>query len=97
MVPDDMLQAIELGREALWLTLKLSLPLLLVGLVVGLVVSVLQAATQLQEQTLSFIPKIVAVVAVLFIALPWFLSQVIEYSEELFLKMGSLFPTVTGG
>lgn len=95
MIPDDMLQAVELGREALMITLKLSLPLLLVGLVVGLIVSVLQAATQLQEQTLSFIPKIVAVVVVLFIALPWFLAQIIDYTEELFLKMGTIFPTVT--
>ncbi len=96
MGPDDMLQAVELGRDALWITLKLSLPLLLVGLVVGVVVSVLQAATQLQEQTLSFIPKIVAVVAVLFFALPWFVSQIVEYAEDLFLRMGHLFPFVHG-
>ena len=64
MGPDYVQTAVDMGREAMLVTLKLSMPLLMVGLVVGLVISVLQAATQVQEQTLSFIPKILAVVRV---------------------------------
>lgn len=84
---DPVLQAVGWGREALLLTLKLSLPLLMIGLIVGVLVSILQAATQVQEQTLSFVPKIVAVVAALFVGLPWFLTQVIEYTERLLTDM----------
>lgn len=84
---DPVLEAVGWGREALVLTLKLSLPLLMIGLVVGVAVSILQAATQVQEQTLSFVPKIIAVVAALFIALPWFLTQLIEYTERLLRDM----------
>lgn len=75
--------AVDLGREALWVTLKLSVPLLVVGLVVGLCVSLVQAVTQIQEQTLAFIPKILAVVATLFILLPWMLLVIIEYAGRL--------------
>lgn len=91
MGSDPVMEAVDLGRAALFLSIKLSLPLLLVGLVVGLVVSILQAATQVQEQTLSFVPKILAVVATLFILLPWFFSEMIEYTEDLIVNMGSLF------
>ena len=86
---DPVLQAVGWGREAIILTLKLSLPLLLIGLVVGVVISILQAATQVQEQTLSFVPKIVAVVGALFIGLPWFLTQLIEYTQKLLHDMVS--------
>lgn len=67
------------------MTLILSLPLLLTGLVVGIVISVLQAATQIQEQTLSFIPKILAMVAALYFLMPFFIRTLVEYSREIFL------------
>lgn len=91
MWPDNVMEAVDLGRSALLLATKLSLPLLLVGLVVGLAISILQAATQVQEQTLSFVPKILAVVATLFLLLPWFLAELIEYTEDLFIHMGEFF------
>ena len=91
MPPDDLQVAVDLGREALVLTLKLSLPLLLVGLLVGMLVSILQAATQIQEQTLTFLPKILAVVATLFVIFPWLLSEIIDYTSSLVLHMGQLF------
>lgn len=91
MPPDELQVAVDLGREALILTLKLSLPLLLVSLVVGVLVSILQAATQIQEQTLTFLPKIVAVVFTLFVILPWLLVEIIGYTESLIVQMGRLF------
>ena len=61
--------------------MKVAVPMLLAGLVVGLVVSVFQAVTQIQEQTLSFIPKILALVAVIAIAGPWMLGQLVTYTH----------------
>ena len=79
--------AIQMCREALILALTISLPLLGVGLVVGLLVSLFQALTQIQEQTLSFIPKILSVGGTLFVLLPWMLSQMTQYSREVFSKL----------
>jgi flagellar biosynthetic protein FliQ len=73
--------------QALSLALKLGLPLLLVGLVIGLIVSVFQAVTQIQEQTLQFIPKVLAIVAVLVIAGPWMLSELLGYTEDLWASI----------
>ena len=75
---------ISLATQAMQLALKVALPLLLAGLVVGLVVSVFQAVTQIQEQTLAFIPKIIAIALVLVIAGPWMLGQVISYTSDLY-------------
>ena len=91
MGSDHVQTAVDLARQAIWITILLSMPLLLVGLAVGLVISVLQAATQIQEQTLSFLPKILAVVAVLFGLLPWLLIQMMEYTTTLFMEMGRMF------
>ena len=66
------------------LALKVGLPILLVGLVVGLVISVFQAVTQIQEQTLTFIPKILATAAVVVIAGPWMLDQLVGYAQDLY-------------
>ena len=63
--------------------LKVAMPLLLVGLVVGLAVSVFQAVTQIQEQTLSFIPKILALAGVLIVLGPWMLNQLLSYTTDL--------------
>jgi flagellar biosynthetic protein FliQ len=83
--------AVDLGREALLVAVKLSLPILLAGLVVGALISVVQAATQVQEQTLTQVPKTFAVAAVLFIALPWFLAVLVEYTTTLVANMGGFF------
>jgi flagellar biosynthesis protein FliQ len=67
--------------------------LLLVGLVIGLVVSVFQAVTQIQEQTLSFIPKILALAGVLVIGGPWMLNQLLTYTTDLWLQIPNLVGT----
>ncbi|MBN1420116.1 MAG: flagellar biosynthesis protein FliQ [Planctomycetes bacterium] len=82
---------VDRGREALWVTLQLSLPLLAVGLLVGLGVSLLQAVTQIQEQTLSFIPKIIAVGVALFLLLPWLLTVIVEYTRETIDRIAQAF------
>jgi flagellar biosynthetic protein FliQ len=84
---------INVGMQAMQLAFKVAMPLLLVGLVVGLLVSVFQAVTQIQEQTLTFIPKIVAMGVVLVVAGPWMLSEVVTYTEQLY----SSIPTMIDG
>ena len=79
--------ATELGRRALIIALELTLPVLAVGLVVGLVVSLIQAVTQIQEQTLSFIPKILAMAGTLFLLLPWLLGVSTAYMDEAFRQL----------
>jgi flagellar biosynthesis protein FliQ len=81
---------LELCTQALQLTLRVALPLLLVGLVVGVAVSVFQAVTQIQEQTLSFIPKILALAGVLIVAGPWMLNQLLSYTTDLWSSIPNL-------
>jgi flagellar biosynthesis protein FliQ len=76
--------------SAMELALKVALPLLLVGLVIGLLVSVFQAVTQIQEQTLTFIPKIAALAVVLVVAGPWMLGQLISWTQELYGQIPAL-------
>ena len=77
-------QSIDLVREALWLTLLVSVPILGASLVIGLVVSVLQAVTQIQEQTLSFVPKIVGMAVMTVIAAPWLFTKLLDFSQRMF-------------
>ena len=81
---------ISLSMDAMQLALKVGLPLMLVGLVVGLLVSIFQAVTQIQEMTLTFIPKILATVAVLVVAGPWMLAQILTYTTELYNSIPGL-------
>ena len=83
----DVDMALDLGRQALLLTLKISLPLLCVGLIVGVFVSILQAVTQVQEMTLTFVPKIVAMVLAAVIFMPWILNVVMEFARAMFGPM----------
>jgi flagellar biosynthetic protein FliQ len=76
--------------SAMELALKIGLPLLLVGLVIGLVVSVFQAVTQIQEQTLSFIPKIIGLAVVLVVGGPWMLGELINWTQELYGQIPNL-------
>lgn len=78
---------IGFARQAIELTLMVSLPMLGVGLAVGLTVSIFQAATQIQEMTLSFIPKIVSMFIALLIAFPWIMNKLISFTHELFLNI----------
>jgi flagellar biosynthetic protein FliQ len=78
------------GQRALEIMLLLAMPLLLVALVVGLLVGVFQAATQINEMTLSFIPKLLAMAVVMVIAGPWMLKVLVSYTRELFESIPSL-------
>jgi len=80
----------NLGAQALYMTLLLAAPLLLAALVTGLVVSIFQAATQINEMTLSFIPKLVAIFATMVIAGPWMLSLLVDYMRRLFESIPNL-------
>ena len=86
----DQDTVINLSTQALELTLRIALPLLLIGLIVGLAVSVFQAVTQIQEQTLQFIPKVLALAAVLVIGGPWMLNQLLSYTQNLWASIPQL-------
>ena len=81
---------VDLARNAIMLALLIAGPMLIVALLVGLVVSVLQAVTQIQEQTLAFVPKLVGVSVVFLLALPWVLQLMVKYTTELFRSLPSL-------
>ena len=74
---------INLAMQAMQLALKVGGPILIVGLVIGLLISIFQAVTQIQEQTLSFIPKIAALVVVLIVAGPWMLNSITDWTTDL--------------
>lgn len=79
----DQGQIMEIGAKTMWVTLQISLPVLGVSLIVGLLVSIFQAVTQLQEPTLTFIPKILAVVVVIVVAGPWMMNTMLAFTVEL--------------
>ncbi|HNQ22315.1 MAG TPA: flagellar biosynthesis protein FliQ [Phycisphaerae bacterium] len=79
--------AMELGRTAFWMALSTSAPILIIGLVVGLAIAVFQSVTQLQEQTLSFAPKIVAMVVAGAIFTPWIAERMVAFAQQM---LGSL-------
>ncbi len=78
---------IGFARQAIELTLLISLPMLIVGLGVGLIVSIIQAATQIQEMTLSFIPKIVTMFIALLLAFPWIMDKMLNFTRDIFLNL----------
>ena len=87
MSPETVL---TIGSRALEITLMLAAPLLLVALVTGLIVGAFQAATQINEQTLSFIPKLIAMAATLVVVGPWMLKVLVSYTRELFESIPGL-------
>ncbi len=78
---------IQIGQNALWMVLLVSAPMLGLGLAVGLLVSVFQATTSIQEATLAFIPKIIAVFVAILIFGPWMLSILVEYFTNIFVNL----------
>ncbi|CAH0273519.1 flagellar biosynthesis protein FliQ [Erwinia aphidicola] len=84
MTPESVM---VLGHDAMQIALALAAPLLLAALVSGLLISLLQAATQINEQTLSFIPKILSVVATIVVAGPWMLNLILDYMRTLFSNL----------
>ncbi len=89
----DSQDAIDLGRQAIWLSLLIGAPVLIVGMAVGLLIGLLQALTQIQDQTISFVPKVVAMVLALGLCLPWLIQMMTEYSEDLIVNI----PRMLGG
>lgn len=87
MTPDTV---IELTRQALTVILYLAMPILLTALGVGLLIGMFQAATQINEMTLSFIPKMIAVVFAILLAAPWMLQVIVDFTERLFHNIPSL-------
>jgi flagellar biosynthetic protein FliQ len=83
---------VNLASQAMSLSLKIAGPLLLVGLVIGLLVSIFQAVTQIQEQSLTLIPKIVGVAVVIVVLGPWMLGQLVSYTSALYTAI----PTMVG-
>jgi len=84
MQPQD---AIDLGREALWVSLMVGAPVLVTGMAVGLLIGLIQALTQIQEQTVAFVPKIVAMVLALGFTLPWVITKMVQYATDLILSI----------
>ncbi|HMA59105.1 MAG TPA: flagellar biosynthesis protein FliQ [Halanaerobiales bacterium] len=80
----DQSAVIDMGRQSLYIVLKVIAPVLGAGLLTGLIVAILQATTQIQEQTLAFVPKIFAVLAAIAFLGPWILTTVVDFVTELF-------------
>ncbi len=78
---------VDLGRQALIAAMLVGAPVLLAGMVVGLVIGLLQALTQIQDQTVSFVPKIVVMLLVVGLCLPWLIEQMVQYSRDLILDI----------
>lgn len=78
---------IGFARQAIEQTLMIALPMLAVGMIVGLTVSIFQAATQLQEMTLTIVPKIIAIFLALLVAFPWIMDKMMSYTTNLFLNL----------
>jgi flagellar biosynthetic protein FliQ len=81
---------VDLSHEALWVIIKVSFPILLVALFVGLIVSLFQALTQIQEPTLSFVPKILAVFFIIFVTMNFVGSTLNKYSEEIMMAIENI-------
>jgi flagellar biosynthesis protein FliQ len=77
-------QAIDLLRDAMVVTLVIIGPILVIGMVIGLIISLVQAVTQIQEQTLAFVPKIFAMAIAVILVMPWMFQRLIEYTRHLF-------------
>lgn len=84
---------VSLATQAMTLAVEIAGPMMLVGLIIGLVVSIFQAVTSIQEQSLSFIPKIIGLAALIVILGPWMLDQLVSYAQNLYLSI----PQLIGG
>ncbi len=87
MTPESVM---TIGRHAMEVTLMVAAPMLLVALIIGLIVSIFQAATQINEATLSFIPKLVGIFVALVVAGPWMLSVMLDYMRQIFSSIPGL-------
>ena len=76
--------ALELGRSAFWMAMSTAAPILIIGLAVGLLIAMLQAVTQLQEQTLTFVPKIAAMIVAAAVFIPWIAERMVAFTQQMF-------------
>ncbi|WP_373163132.1 flagellar biosynthesis protein FliQ [Agathobaculum sp. Marseille-P7918] len=83
----DQNQIIDILREGIWVALKIGGPMLIASMAVGVLVAIFQAATQIHEQTLSFIPKLLLIIAFLLLAGPWMLDTVQDFTRMIFTQM----------
>lgn len=87
----DPAMVVDIGRESLWIAVLISGPILLVALVVGLVIGIIQAATSINEMTLSFIPKLAAMVATLVLVGSWQIGTLVEFTQRMYERIPALF------
>ncbi|PZP86140.1 MAG: flagellar biosynthetic protein FliQ [Azospirillum brasilense] len=86
----DSIEVINIVREGIWVLVLVSAPLMITALVVGLAVSLVQALTQIQEMTLTFVPKILAMLFVMMLTMPFMLQALQDYTEELFTRIATM-------
>jgi len=79
----DVQSIVDIGRQAIWVTLIVCSPILVAGMIVSLLIGLLQALTQIQDQTVAFVPKLVVMMLVLGLTLPWIITRMLEYSGDL--------------
>ncbi len=84
MTPDFI---VSIGKEMIWMVLIVGAPLLVLGMIVGITIAVFQAATQIDEMTLTFVPKIVAVLVALLLFLPWIMRMLIDFTVRLYTNI----------
>lgn len=84
----DSQNAIDLCRDALLAALIIGAPMLLVGMAAGLAIGLIQALTQIQDQTVAFVPKLLAMAAVMIACLPWLMTRLVEFTREVFVNAG---------
>ena len=78
---------VDMAQDAVWILLLTAAPMLLAGMLVGLLISIVQAATQVNEMTMTFVPKIVAVMVTAVLFLPWIVSRLTTYTQEIFARI----------
>ncbi len=81
---------IDIGVDTLWLATKLAAPALIAAMVIGLVISILQAATQIQEQTLQFVPKALGITLAIALAGPWLIAQFVDFTTQMFASIPNI-------
>jgi len=83
-------EVLEIGRNSVWVVLQLAGPLMLAGLIIGLIIALFQALTTIQEMTLTFVPKILVIFVSLIVFLPFMISTLVEFSNQLFDRIISI-------
>ncbi|MDX2095815.1 MAG: flagellar biosynthesis protein FliQ [Alphaproteobacteria bacterium] len=86
----DSVEIVDLAREGIWVLMLVGMPTMLTALVVGLAISLVQALTQVQESTLTFVPKLVAMLLVMMLAMPYMLQSLEDYGEKLFNRIATI-------